>query len=221
MCHLSDASYTKMIATKIVSVILACLYMCLIRHKTGNAPTIWVLSGFRCNETRKGRQARGQESGTGKEGKEKQSTGITQGTSLPWWCLLFINPLCSKYSTRMGTWWLLPVREKLGRMWFHKWGKWEFQRGHSHQIRNSGQECRLPCSFHVIAKHRVCVSVCGGSGVLRVIHPIPISPPLLKHTSMLFAKEVGCTGSKLTFSLPLSKLFSFGTCWKTGKMCSN
>lgn len=62
----------------------------------------------------------------------------------------------------MDTWQLFPVREKIGRMWFHRWGKWEFQRGQSHPIRNSGQECGLPCSFHVIAKHRVCVYVCVG-----------------------------------------------------------
>ena len=78
-----------------------------------------------------------------------------QGITLPLSCLLFINPLSSKHSTLQ----LFPVRDKVGRMWFHKLGKWEFQTGWCHAIRDSGQESKLPCSFYVWL-NTLCVCVC-------------------------------------------------------------
>lgn len=78
-----------------------------------------------------------------------------QGITLPLSCLLFINPLSSKHSALQ----LFPVRDKVGRMWFRKPGKWEFQTGWCHVIRDSGQESKLPCSFYVWL-NTLCVCLC-------------------------------------------------------------
>ena len=138
-----------------------------------------------------------------------------QDITLPLSCLLFINPLSSKHSTLQ----LFPVRDKVGRMWFHKLGKWEFQTGWCHAIRDSGQESKLPCSFYVWLNTLcvcVCVCVCTQQGFM--LEPqVPLSLLWLTPCSLL-RKLMGFDPKGVDIFLSSFKIISFWSMLDNGQI---
>lgn len=94
-------------------------------------------------------------------------------------------------------------------------GKMGFQKGWSHAVRNLGQLCELPCSFDVIAKHRIWGLRVGYAWCSHLpLSPYRLTPPprsLLQKLAGLASKKVYET--ELTFSHCFPKLFLFGACW--------